>query len=256
MFEDSLLDHFIPYLQDLVQEKQEQHQRCGAEIISGIIRGSKHWSFEQISKFWDAMIPILHTAVLNMFVETLPDWSMCIVVSLEHRDPNRYHWLLEYLMSDPLAEQTSFLACGRITLLNNALHQQSWRNAEIYNRTLEYLKDHLSHPFQNVRERVSSCLTTLFSGDIKIPRGNETGCPRVKDFFPVVLPRMKRLYADCLKKLETATCVNVESKDSSQLLMGSLDSDDEKNDIRLFKTGKLFFKYNHISYCLLYRVSK
>ncbi|KAI4905889.1 hypothetical protein NFI96_014094 [Prochilodus magdalenae] len=46
-FEDAFLPVLKPHMQRLVEDTHESKQRCVAEIISGLIRGSKHWSFKK-----------------------------------------------------------------------------------------------------------------------------------------------------------------------------------------------------------------
>lgn len=229
LFEDKLFDDFLPHLQRLVADKEEHSQRCAAEMISGIIRGSKHWSFEQCRRMWETLLPLFRTALNNMSDETLPDWTLCVSMSLESRDPNRYHWFLEFLMDDPLSEQTSFLTCGRLLLIQMGLNHQTWRIAELNHRLLNYLKTHLSHSFQNVREKISSCLMVIFSKDLAFPGGEQKYLPRVGEFFEEVMPRLDELYEGCLRKLQT------NGNDDGHI--GSLESDAEKESIRLFKTG-------------------
>lgn len=228
LFEDKLLDDFLPHLQNLVSDKEEHSQRCAAEMISGIIRGSKHWSFEQSNRLWEKLLPLFRTALNNMSDETLADWTLCVTMSLESRDPNRYHWFLEYLMDDPLSEPTSFLTCGRLLLLQMGLNHQTWRNAELNHRLLNYLKNHLSHSFQNVREKISSCLMVIFSKDLTFPGSVQSYLPRVDKFFEEVMPKLDELYEGCLKKLQNN---GVDGH------IGSLETDAEKDSIRLFKTG-------------------
>lgn len=220
MFEDKLLGDFLPHIENLVADKEEHLQRCAAEMMSGIIRGSKHWNFEQVNGLWQKFVPLFQVAFANMSDETLGDWSLCITMSLESRDPNRHHWFLEFLMDDPLSEQTSFLACARLLLLQMGLNQQPWRNVELNHRLLNYLQNHLSHSFQNVREKISNCLMVIFSRDLTFPNGRQIYSPRVEDFFKLIMPRLDALYEDCLKKAQ----------------IGSLDSDTEKDSIKLFKT--------------------
>lgn len=173
-----------------------------------------------------------------MSVETLGDWGICFAMALDSRDPNRHHWLLEFLMDNPLSEQTSFVGCCRIYILQSALNQQSWRNAELINRLLDYLKAHLAHPFQNVREKISSCLTVIFSEDVGFSNGNMVSCPKVGDFFMHIMPKLNHFYEstiDTMRKIEEDTVDTA----SQKLKLISLNSDSDKDEaIRLFKTGK------------------
>ncbi|KAJ8924060.1 hypothetical protein NQ315_006837 [Exocentrus adspersus] len=235
IFEDKLLPIFIPHVEKLVQDKLESNQRCAAEIISAIIRGSKHWEFEKVEKLWSVLIPILETAIVNMCAETQTDWALCITMGMESRDPNKCHWLLEFLLDDPLKDATSFIACSRLHLLGIAINQQSWRNSEICNRLLDYLRPHLSHPFQNIREKISSCLTLMLCKDISFPGGNQTDGPRTHNLFEEILPKLSKLYNTTLAKLG---CNEGSSSDKTcdNLGVTNFECEEEKESaIRLFK---------------------
>jgi len=87
----------------LVADSHESTQRCVAEIIAGLIRGSKHWTFEKVEKLWQLLCPLLRTALSNITVETYNDWGTCIATSCESRDPRKLHWLFELLLESPLS---------------------------------------------------------------------------------------------------------------------------------------------------------
>ncbi|KAF5303620.1 hypothetical protein FQA39_LY09867 [Lamprigera yunnana] len=232
MFEDHLLHLFVPHLERLAKDSQEQNQRCAAEIIGGIIRGSKHWGFENVQKMWSILLPIIKKVFANMSVETIGDWGLCFTTALDSRDPNRYHWLLEFLMDNPLNEQSSFGSCCRIYILQNSLNQQTWRNGELISRLLEYLKGHLSHPFQNVRENISMCLTIIFSENIGFANGCTGTSPKVEDFFSYVMPMLNTLYESTIDSMRKAEAV-----ESKEMQLFHLNNNEEKNKIiRLFKT--------------------
>ncbi|XP_071454240.1 proteasome activator complex subunit 4-like [Hetaerina americana] len=190
---DAVLELFKPHLNRLVAEKQESNQRCAAEIIAGLARGSKHWPFEKVVALWEFLGPIIRTALTNLTVESNGDWGVCFATALESRDPNRLHWLLEILMEDPLREDASFLDCGRLYTLQGALNQQQWRVSELFHRLLIYLFPYLTHPFQNVRERLGSMLTNIFQPDIVFRKGNRTRSPHIDDFVSEVLPKLTLL---------------------------------------------------------------
>lgn len=237
IFEDKLLPYFLPHLQRLVEDKQEHHQRCAAEIISGIIRGAKHWNYEQVEGMWTEIIPLLRIAVNNMANETIPDWSFCVTVALENRDPNRHHWLLEFLIDNPLNEQSSFVSSGRLIMLKSALHRQPWRNIELYKRLLKYFQKYMTQPFQNVREKISSCLASIFSADVINSHGREE-VPSVKEFFEEIMPQLNNLYENTLTKLEHSNH-KLEEKQleqtAEQLDINNLNDSERESSIRLFK---------------------
>lgn len=241
MYEDSLLPKFLPHLKRLAEDKHESSQRCAAEIIAGIIRGSKHWSFDKAKKLWEALLPILDAAIVNMSTETINDWTFSFTMAIESRDPNKYHWLVEFLMDDPLKDATSFVACSRLHILYLTIAQPSWRNALVYEKMLEYFKPHLSHPFQNIREKISLILPLIYGKDLTFPKGARTRGPKVEDFFAEVSPRLEKLYECLLRRNQ-----NVGSSDSTNGCDSTISivdvTEQEKDELmRLFKVGKCVF---------------
>ena len=58
-FGDSFLDIWRPHIERLVTERQESHQRAAAEIIAGLVRGSKHWSYSMVSVHLFSHLPCI-----------------------------------------------------------------------------------------------------------------------------------------------------------------------------------------------------
>lgn len=71
-------------------------------LISGMIRGSKHWTFSKHQALWEVLKPILQVGMARVTLETLEDWGTCMATASADRDPNRLAPLMELLMDDPL----------------------------------------------------------------------------------------------------------------------------------------------------------
>ena len=116
---DAFLHNFWPQLRRLVADQQESSQRCASEIIAGLIKGTKHWPFEMVSKMWQELDPIIKIALSNLGVDSIGNWSRCFATAQKSLDPNRLHWLLECLMDEsPLGQaEASLVECGRLYVL-------------------------------------------------------------------------------------------------------------------------------------------
>lgn len=191
------LKHFIPHLQRLVADKHESSQRCAAEITAGIIRGAKHWPFQMTCDMWEALLPIIRTALSNLTEESIADWGMCFANAQKCRDPNRHHWLLECLMEEPSLKdsESSIVECGRLYVLQTTLHQQSWRVTELLQRLLVRLEDRLlTNPFQNVRDRMGLTLVTVFNADLNFPYTSPNAItPRMQTLISKIVPKLSQL---------------------------------------------------------------
>lgn len=47
-YSDAFLPVLKSHMERLAGDSHESTQRCVAEIIAGLVRGSKHWSFSQV----------------------------------------------------------------------------------------------------------------------------------------------------------------------------------------------------------------
>ncbi|XP_011482882.1 proteasome activator complex subunit 4 isoform X2 [Oryzias latipes] len=193
-FGDAFLPVLQPHLERLVADSHESKQRCVAEIISGLIRGSKHWSFSKVENLWGVLCPLLHTALANITIETYADWGTCIATACESRDPRKLHWLFEMLMESPVnGEGGSFVDACRLYVLQGGLAQQEWRVPELLHRLLQYLEPKLTQVYKNVRERIGSVLTYIFMIDVNLPFTRPTTSPRIADFTERILLQLKPL---------------------------------------------------------------
>ncbi|GLH02190.1 Proteasome activator complex subunit 4 [Gryllus bimaculatus] len=193
---------FMPHLEALVSSKLESHQRCAAEIIAGAVRGAKHWPYEMVRDLWKFLTPLIRSALVNMTEETIIDWGVCFATASENVDPRRNHWLFEVLMEEPGRNESSFTECGRLYSLQGALNQQLWRMAELLNLWFERLRPYLSHPFQNVRERMGSVLNNIFECDLRFPGGNPPQSPLISNFIDYVMPQLTLLYSICAEAVD------------------------------------------------------
>ncbi|TRY93382.1 hypothetical protein DNTS_032873 [Danionella cerebrum] len=225
-FGDSFLPLLKPHMERLVSDSHESTQRCVAEIISGLIRGSKHWSYNKVEKLWALLCPLLRKALSNITIETYGDWGTCIATACESRDPRKLHWLFEMLMESPVnGEGGSFVDASRLYVLQGGLAQQEWRVPELLHRLLQYLEPKLTQVYKNVQERIGSVLTYIFLIDVNLPHIHPTTSPRIGEFTERVLARLKPL---------TESEEEIQNHIAEENLEG--DQDERTQAIKLLKT--------------------
>ncbi|XP_028331301.1 proteasome activator complex subunit 4B [Gouania willdenowi] len=194
---DMFLPLLWPHLEQLASDPHESSQRCVCEITTGLIRGSKLWSFSKVNRLWQLLCPLIRTALTNITVETYTDWGTCMATACEGRDPRKLHWLLELLMESPLSgEGGSFRDASLLYVLQGGLAQQQWRVPELLHRLLAYLEPKLTQVYKNVRERIGSVLTYIFMIDVALPHTQPTSSPHVAEFVTRVLERLKPLTSE------------------------------------------------------------
>ncbi|CAL4088618.1 unnamed protein product [Meganyctiphanes norvegica] len=217
-FGDTFVSKFRGHLERLVEESQKSSQRCATEIITGILRGSKHWTFTKHQALWSWFKPMLKTGMAKVTVETVEDWGTCMATASADRDPNRMHPLLELLMQDPLDNtQAAFNGASRLYMLLGGLGQQEWRVAELSSSLLEYLRPQLDHPYKNIRDRVGSVLTGIFMYDLQLPGGSPSLYPKTIEFVDYLLPQLQLLVQETVSASPTSISTSPGSLDASEL---------------------------------------
>ena len=196
-FGDLLLQTLKSHIERFALAEAESQQRCGAEMIAGLIRGAKHWSWAMTEHLWTWLVPLLRKILQRVTVETIADWGTCMATASESRDPNRIYWLLEVLMEEPLRSQGSFLDSSRLYVLQGAMAQQEWKVGYLLFQLDSFLSPFLTHPYHNVRERLGSVLANVYSNDFEFSTGpGGLASPRVHAFINQVLPRLENMKID------------------------------------------------------------
>ena len=113
-FGDSFLENFRHHIEELVKDHRESHQRAASELLAGLIKGSKHWSYEKLESMWTWVLASIRQSLTKVSQtkqfsfqrietrkycqvspETMRDWGTCFATCSDNRDPNRLHWLME-----------------------------------------------------------------------------------------------------------------------------------------------------------------
>ena len=81
-FFGNFMEQLYALIHEPLKEKQEGSHRVAAEIVAGMIRGSKHWTLEMLDKLWDKLRPFLTEVCDNLSVDTLAYWNDCFRTSI------------------------------------------------------------------------------------------------------------------------------------------------------------------------------
>ncbi|XP_055349230.1 proteasome activator complex subunit 4A-like isoform X2 [Paramacrobiotus metropolitanus] len=191
-FEDAFLPLLLPHLQRLIASKEEHQQRCAAEILTGIIRGSKRWPYKKITHLWEQLTPLLKLALNNLTTESLADWGELAHSGLNEGDARRTYPLLKVLFDLP-KNDTSFQASSRLYVLQSAFFvQYDWRRKELHQRIEEIMKERMEERY---RDRVAWTLANMYRCEIQLPnlsKEMEQG-PKFVNLLKEYFPRCKEL---------------------------------------------------------------
>ena len=89
-----MMNTMKPLVVDLCKEEQHiEPQSLAAEITSGMIRGSKHWSFSRILQMREFIIPFFDK---SLALPHFKCWRDVTYVSISALDYRRIHWIFEF----------------------------------------------------------------------------------------------------------------------------------------------------------------
>lgn len=247
---DCMLQNFKPHIERLISDtshdKHDSSQRCSMEILAGILRGSKHWTYQQTRQLWEWAVPLLKIALGNLTVSTLHDWGEFFTVISESRDPRKIYWLFEMLIENPLSgEGGSFGDSGRLIMMQNAFLQQEWRISDLQHRLVKYLQPHLAHTYKNVRDSIGSLLSDVYILDYKMFSNSCTREPTLKAFIEYVAPQLNKFKDMVIEEAQLQNGGSVETSapkllesgvEQMGINKGEEESDERKQLARLCKT--------------------
>ena len=224
---------FQPHIERLVGSPEESQQRAAAEMIYGIVRGSRFWDFASSDAIWAWLLPVFQQVLNNVTAETQSDWDFCFSGVSNKADPNRLRPLYELLVTpENLVSQGAFKESSYLLFVSKCL-SMNWRVRGLYCRTYNILREHWAHPFTNVRHQIASTLATLTIMDIPWA-GAEGGTlgegfPNKKLFIQEVIPKLS-LNSPNPEFLSREESPNTSHSSSEDVSMETVDRDSEGED--------------------------
>ena len=81
MFETTFLDSLLAVLEPFISDNDRFKQRAGAEVVAGLLRGSKHWVETERRRLWDWFITRLPAIYAQVKPDTITFWEGLLLVS-------------------------------------------------------------------------------------------------------------------------------------------------------------------------------
>ncbi|CAF3248683.1 unnamed protein product [Rotaria sp. Silwood2] len=208
-FIDNFMEQLYILVREKTKEKQEGSHRIAAEIVAGMIRGSKYWTLGMLDELWKKLTPLLTEVCLNLSSETSDYWSSCFRHSMENGDPRRMYRLIEFIrtLMHNQTKTNTLTETSRWCLIQQ-LHIFQWRIPSIWNAISEHAKDLLDHNFKNVRDRVANVLSISLSFDMTLFNGKSTRQLNVDHFIDAIRERLQR----AIEIYEKAPLMNISDK--------------------------------------------
>jgi len=100
LIEDAPLASVQPVIKELVDSDDQNKQRAAAELLAGIIGGSKHWTQTAQKRLWAWFTPLIPRILgSNVKPDNLNIWTSFLEYLAWNRDPRRLLPLVTYVMN-------------------------------------------------------------------------------------------------------------------------------------------------------------
>ncbi|ORX73645.1 hypothetical protein DL89DRAFT_289388 [Linderina pennispora] len=169
LFEEEVFDQAWPVIERLAMDTEKQSsQRAASEMVSGMLRGAKHWSKEALSRMWTSLIPVMSTVFSKLRPDTVRFWQTGLQYVFARRDPRRFVPLIHLLLYgnpfDPTSEAT-FIEATKLDLLRTMVNSWDWRIAPAIIASNVRLMDALAHPYKQVRDSAGVLMYIMASAE-------------------------------------------------------------------------------------------
>lgn len=164
----ALLPLVEPRIEQLLAQRDRHQHRAAAEMVGGLVRGSKHWPLAAQTSLQAWLLRVLPRAMLECTLDSQAAWQMCVEYMFHGRDPRRLHGLLAHLWAQAYAvlEAQPARSPGQQAhaqqLLASAVHAlqskaAAWGTAALADTYVRLF----AHDYQEVRKAVCEGLVEL-----------------------------------------------------------------------------------------------
>ncbi|KAI9330364.1 hypothetical protein DFJ73DRAFT_858866 [Zopfochytrium polystomum] len=157
-FVNSGLRASIERLSEATSDKSKQ--RSAAELLGGLLRGSKHWPTDKLKELWTWVTPLLSNVLPSATPDSLGFWAECINYVSANRDPRRIRPIIDLIFGwriDP-SPQSYFTETKKMIYAKVLINALNWRLAPWSQALLDDLIANIRHPYKQVRETIGGLL--------------------------------------------------------------------------------------------------
>ncbi|KAI8606761.1 hypothetical protein EDD21DRAFT_297702 [Dissophora ornata] len=165
MWEDKFLDVVEPVIVKLCSTVDDKNaQRTAAELVGGLIRGSKHWKKSALNRMWAWLTPELKKAFQLCTPDSLVYWERFVKYCCAYRDPRRVLPLISLIFNTPLDKDSTaaFSESKNLFFTRAVLVSLSWRVSLLTPALREDCLGHITHPYKQVREILGHVINEYF----------------------------------------------------------------------------------------------
>ncbi|RWS24263.1 proteasome activator complex subunit 4B-like isoform X1, partial [Leptotrombidium deliense] len=205
----SVFKHIKQKILRLVQSDEESEQRCAAEIVTGLVRGSKHWSLQEVKALKEFLSPIIETMLNKLIDETSLDWTIFCGSCFMNRDPRKLSWILDLVLNKAITHKNTFSNSVSLQCLKEIIAQHSWRSVSLRQHLLTVFEPKLTEDYHDLRTKVGMILQSIFEFDNNFFGNTLKDSPSSSDFIDGVIKKLQVYSEDDVNEDDRKKCINL-----------------------------------------------
>ncbi|KAK0473258.1 hypothetical protein IW261DRAFT_1553160 [Armillaria novae-zelandiae] len=170
VLEDAPFPALKPTLEALIVDREPDKQRAAAELIAGVLGGSKHWPLNKQKVLWAWFKPLIKQIInTNLKSDTLLVWTSFLEYMFYKKDPRRvqpiFDYLLESFMTMDYNAELSFDVVKVLSLFRSCYEELGWKFSAWMDEVLRRCWKEIYSEHEDVRTYIAEIL--CFADKIK-----------------------------------------------------------------------------------------
>ncbi|GLB36441.1 putative protein with domain of unknown function (DUF3437) [Lyophyllum shimeji] len=155
--------HLLSAIDASLSESEKFKQRASAEILSGVLRGSKHWPNPPLDNLWKWTASRLNRIFAQIKPETLQFWESFFQYQLQELDPRRNQVMLDWILGLPLEFKgdSAFTMSKSLTMFGILVDSLGVLFNPKADRYVQMLFDNANTDYAEMRAHICQNLFTL-----------------------------------------------------------------------------------------------
>ncbi|EMD41612.1 hypothetical protein CERSUDRAFT_110183 [Gelatoporia subvermispora B] len=165
MFEAYKVEEMMNAIDTALADPDRFKQRAGAEILAGILRGSKHWPKPHYDKLWEWTTARLDNIFAQIKPDTMGLWESVFNEQLVDRDPRRAHPIVKWILALPLEfhGDSAFQMNKSLTLFNVVIDCLGPRFLPLADKYVHLFLDNAHTGYAEIRSQIAQNLGAILS---------------------------------------------------------------------------------------------
>ncbi|KAJ3798132.1 hypothetical protein GGU11DRAFT_782291 [Lentinula aff. detonsa] len=162
-FETNGLETLLAVIDPLLCDSDKFKQRAGGEVLTGLVRGSKHWSKSSADDLWKWIMSRLDRIFAQIKPDTLNFWESIFTYILEERDPRRNAPLVDWILGLSLEfhGDSAFEMSKSLTIFTILIDNMGILFSPMSDKYVNLLLDNVNTSYAEIRGQLAHLLYTL-----------------------------------------------------------------------------------------------